>query len=119
MILETERLYLRYLEEADALRMSEYRSKPEVAQYQSWTSYSQDDAKRRIQQCQLIKTMNQPKTDYHLSFVLKEENKMIGDLFVEVVNRKIFVLGYTLDSAYWSQGYATEIVTAFCDYMKN
>ena len=38
MILETERLYLRYLEEADALRMSEYRSKPEVAQYQSWTS---------------------------------------------------------------------------------
>ena len=119
MILETERLYLRYLEEADALRISEYRSKPEVAQYQSWTSYSQDDAKRRIQQCQLIKTMNQPKTDYHLSFVLKEENKMIGDLFVEVVNRKIFVLGYTLDSAYWSQGYATEIVTAFCDYMKN
>ena len=103
MILETERLYLRYLEEADALRMSEYRSKPEVAQYQSWTSYSQDDAKRRIQQCQLIKTMNQPKTDYHLSFVLKEENKMIGDLFVEVVNRKIFVLGYTLDSDFWSQ----------------
>ena len=94
MILETERLYLRYLEEADALRMSEYRSKPEVAQYQSWTSYSQDGClKRRIQQCQLIKTMNQPKTDYHLSFVLKEENKMIGDLFVEVVNRKIFCIG--------------------------
>ena len=51
--------------------------------------------------------------------IVSEENKMIGDLFVEVVNRKIFVFGYTLDSAYWSQGYATEIVTAFCDYMKN
>lgn len=52
MILETERLYLRYLEEADALRMSEYRSKPEVAQYQSWTSYSQDLV---ILKCLLIK----------------------------------------------------------------
>lgn len=36
MILETERLYLRQLQLDDAKRMSEYRNKPEVAQYQSW-----------------------------------------------------------------------------------
>lgn len=119
MILETERLYLRQLEINDALRMSEYRDKKEVAQYQSWTHYSLDDALRRIKQCQLIKSYNQPKTDYHLAIVLKNNNILIGDLFVEIINKKVFVLGYTLDSQYWSYGYATEIVNAFISYMKD
>lgn len=119
MILETERLILRRLELEDASRMSEYRNKQEVAYYQTWDTYSQDDAIRRIQQCLLVKSLNQPKTDYHLAIILKENQLLIGDLFVEVINKKIFVLGYTLDSAYWSLGYASEIVTAFCNYMKN
>lgn len=118
MILETDRLYLRQLESNDALRMSEYRNKSEVAKYQSWEHYSLDDAKRRIQQCQLIKVYNQPKTDYHLAIVLKGNQRMIGDLFIEIINKKVFVLGYTLDSDYWSCGYATEIISAFMNYMK-
>ena len=63
MILETERLYLRQLQLDDAKRMSEYRNKPEVTQYQSWKLYSPDDALRRIGQCLLIKSLNQPKTE--------------------------------------------------------
>lgn len=118
MILETERLYLRRLKESDAKRMSEYRNKEEVAQFQSWEHYSEDDALRRIHQCQLTKSMNQPKTDYHLAIVLKQTDEMIGDIFVEIVTRRIFVLGYTLDNDYWSHGYASEIVEAFCMYMK-
>lgn len=118
MILETERLYLRQLQLDDAKRMSEYRNKPEVAQYQSWETYSPDDALRRIGQCLLIKSFNQPKTDYHLAIIHKADDLLIGDLFVEVVNVKVFVLGYTLDSLYWSKGYASEIVEAFCHYMK-
>ena len=43
---------------------------------------------------------------------------MIGDLFVDVANEKVFVLGYTIDSIYWSQGYGSEIVEAFCVFMK-
>ena len=118
MILQTERLYLRQLQETDASRMSEYRNKEEVAKYQSWDHYSIDDAKRRISQCQLMKNFHTPKTDYHLAIVLKDNDFMIGDLFVEIVNRKVFVLGYTLDSDYCSCGYATEIVSAFITYMK-
>lgn len=119
MILETERLYLRHLQLDDALRMSEYRNKPEVAQYQSWTTYSKEDAFRRIQQCLLVKSLNQIKSDYHLAVVKKDDNLLIGDIFVEILNTKVFVLGYTLDSNYWSMGYASEIVDAFCQFMKN
>lgn len=119
MILETERLYLRQLEDNDAQRMSEYRNKQEVAQYQSWKTYSQKDALRRIHQCSFVKSLNQPRSDYHLGIVLKEDGLLIGDIFVEIINKKVFVLGYTLDSTYWSLGYASEIIVAFCEYMKS
>ena len=53
-ILETPRLYLRCLQLTDAVRMSEYRSKKEVAHYQSWKKYSIKDATKRIQQSSLL-----------------------------------------------------------------
>lgn len=117
-ILETPRLYLRRLQYDDAKRMSEYRQKEEVAYYQSWKKYSIKDASKRIEQCLRITSLSQPKTNYHLAVVLKENDIMIGDLFIDVANEKTFVLGYTLDSEYWSKGYGSEIVEAFCQYMK-
>lgn len=117
MILETERLYVRQLELSDASYMSEYRNKEEVARYQSWKTYSEEDAIRRIQHCQLVNVMNQPRTDYHLAIVKKDNHHMIGDIFVEIMNKKVMTLGYTLDSVYWGQGYASEVVLAFCQYM--
>lgn len=118
MILETNRLYVRHLTLEDASRMSEYRNKQEVSQYQSWNTYSYDDAYKRILHCQAITMMNMPHTDYHLGIVLKENNELIGDIFVEVINPKIFSMGYTLDNDYWSKGYATEVLEAFLHYMK-
>lgn len=118
MILETERLYLRDLLLSDAKRMSEYRNKKEVAQYQSWKKYSEKDAFRRIQQCLLLKSHHRVHTDYHVAIILKENDLQIGDLFVEIINEKTFSLGYTIDSVYWSKGYATEIIEAFLVYMK-
>ncbi len=118
MLLETKRLYVRHLQLNDAIRMCEYRNKEEVARYQSWVSYSMQEAKKRIVHCMQMTSWNQPKDNYHLAIVLKENNLMIGDLFVEIVTKKVFILGYTLDSYYWSQGYASEVVSAFCQYMK-
>lgn len=117
-ILETPRLYLRRLQWDDAKRMSEYRQKKEVAYYQSWKKYSVKDASKRIEQCLKINSLSQPKTNYHLAVILKENDVMIGDLFIDVANEKAFVLGYTLDSEYWSKGYGSEMVGAFCQYMK-
>ena len=117
-ILETPRLYLRRLQWDDAKRMSEYRQKKEVAYYQSWKKYSVKDASKRIEQCLKITSLSQPKTNYHLAVILKENDVMIGDLFIDVANEKAFVLGYTLDSEYWSKGYGSEMVGAFCQYMK-
>ncbi|MCD7948904.1 MAG: GNAT family N-acetyltransferase [Erysipelotrichaceae bacterium] len=117
-ILETSRLYLRTFESDDAFRLSDYRSKKEVAQYQSWETFSVTDAYRRISTSKDIQTFNKVKSDYQLAICLKENDLLIGDIFVEVFTKKAFVLGYTLDSDYWGQGYASEIIDAFCRYMK-
>lgn len=118
MILETPRLYLRHFKEEDAFRLSEYRDKREVSRYQTWHRYSVADAKRRIAHC--LRNPNiKEKGNYQFAVVLKENNLLIGDLFVETNKSKSFILGYTLDSDYWNQGIASEIVSAFLEYMKN
>lgn len=117
MILQTDRLYLRKFVEEDAKRMSEYRSKKEVAKFQSWQSYSEGRAKRRIKHLLKIKEFYKPGVDYHFAIVLKENDEIIGDIFIDVLNVHTFVIGYTLDSFYWSLGYASEMVSAFIEYM--
>lgn len=117
MILETSRLYLRHFKEEDAQRLSEYRNKKEVAYYQTWNKYSYLDAKRRINHC-LKNPDIKDKGNYQFAIILKDNETLIGDLFVETNKSKSFVLGYTLDSDYWNKGIATEMVTAFLEYMK-
>lgn len=118
MILETQRLYLRHFTSEDAKRLSEYRDKKEVAQFQTWSKYSYRDAKKRISYC-LKHPYIEEKGNNQFAIILKENDKLIGDLFVETNKTKAFVLGYTLDSEYWSKGYAKEMVTAFFKYMKD
>lgn len=118
MIVESKRLYVRRFEISDAKRMSEYRSKPEVSRYQSWRRYTLEEATKRIEQCLTVQSLNTVKTNYHLAIILKDKDILIGDLFVNVVNKHTFLLGYTLDSEYWSLGYAQEIIQVFLDFMK-
>lgn len=117
MIIETDRLYLRKFNLNDASRMSEYRNKSEVAKYQSWHTYSERRAIKRIKELMNKDEFYLPHNDYHLAIVLKETDVIIGDIFVDVINKTTFMLGYTLDSVYWGKGYASEMVNAFIEYM--
>lgn len=119
IILETERLYLRTLEDQDVIPFAAYRSKNEVKKYQSWKDYTIEDATRRIEECRHIDKLNYIGSNYHLAIILKENNQLIGDLFIDVLYHDGFSLGYTLDSQYWRKGYAYEIVSAFLNHMKH
>ena len=46
--------------------------------------------------------------NYQFGLYLKENNRLIGDIFIEIDGHTTFTLGYTLDSVYWSKGYASE-----------
>ena len=119
MIKETPRLYIRHLLERDANRLVEYRNKEEVARYQSWDHYTYDEAIIRIRECIRHRDYMSSMKDCHMAIVDKKTHIILGDIYIDVKPDKTFCMGYTLDSVYWGQGYATEAVSAILDYMKD
>ena len=115
---ETQRLLIRELKKSDAVVLSKYRSKEEVAYYQSWNHYPLIKAQKRIEYC-LKHPLTNKRGNYQLAIVLKATNQLIGDLYIEVLDEKYFSLGYTLDSDYWSLGYASEALKGILDFMKD
>ena len=115
---ETQRLIIRELTMSDAKRLSEYRNKKEVAFYQSWWRYPYNKAVKRIEYC-LKHPFDGSRGSYQLGVVLKENNYLIGDYFLEVIETSSIMIGYTFDSDYWQHGYAIESMRALLLELKN
>ena len=96
--LETQRLIIRELEIKDAMRLSEYRDKREVAFYQSWWRYPYQKALKRVEYC-VKHPFDGSRGNYQLGVVLKENNILIGD--------------------YLQHGYAIESMRALLLELKN
>lgn len=114
---ETQRLNVRELVMTDAKRLSEYRNKKEVAFYQSWWRYPYSKAVKRIEYC-LKNPFDGSRGTYQLGVVLKENNILIGDYFLEVMEPTTITIGYTFDNDYWHKGYATESLRALLKILK-
>lgn len=117
MKLETNRLQLREFNIQDVNRFSQYRNKPEVAKYQTWSTYSKFKALRRIRYCLKHPFSGLP-GNYQIAVCLKENNYLIGDIFLAVDSPHSILLGYTFDSDYWHRGYAYEALKSLLEYLK-
>lgn len=116
-MLETPRLIIKELQLIDVARFHEYRNKPIVYKYQSWNGYSLFQARRRIKQC-LKRPLSNQIGNYQLGIYLKENGLLIGDIYIQVSGPTSFSIGYTIDNDYWSNGYASEMLPATLNYMK-
>jgi RimJ/RimL family protein N-acetyltransferase len=117
--LETQRLILRSLQDADAEPFAKYRSDPEVARYQGW-----DIPFTLTQATQFIETMKQtqpgtPGAWFQIALQLKTSGQLIGDCaFCVIVDEPQQAnIGFTLARHYQGNGYATEAVTRLLDYL--
>ncbi|WP_249029371.1 GNAT family N-acetyltransferase [Tannockella kyphosi] len=115
-MIKTERLIINQLHQNDAKAFSSYRNKPEVYQYQTWSNYSIFRAKIRINQCN-NQVFHKDIFNYQLAIRLLD-NTLIGDFYLEPIDEKSIVLGYTLDNVYWNQGYASEALQAMLHWLK-
>ena len=107
--LETPRLILRPFEERDILPFSAYRSDPEVARYQGWsTPFLPAEAARFV--AGMIQTRpGTPGEWYQVAIELKADGDMIGDCaFCVSADGRQAEIGYTLARRYQGQGYASE-----------
>lgn len=116
LTIKTERLSIRCLYLDDAKALSSYRSKPEVARFQSWTEYSIHQAQ------ELIAEMDKSAPDvkgkwFQFGIELSNCGELIGDIgFLNTDEFGKSWLGFTLDSKHWKQGLAKEAVDAVLTY---
>lgn len=113
----SNRLYIREPNMDDVKRFSEYRNKLEVFKYQTWRKYSYFKALRRIKYC-IKHPFSKKYGSYQWMVCLKDNDYIIGDIFLAVESTNQVSLGYTFDSLFWGQGYAYEALQQVIDYLR-
>ncbi|PWN70512.1 N-acetyltransferase [Chryseobacterium phosphatilyticum] len=119
MILETERLILRKLEDTDCERMFLMDSDPDVMKYLGKPVTSLDESKETIK---MIQKQYEENGVGRLAVIEKESGLMIGWSGLKLLRQPInghvntLDLGYRFIPEFWGKGYAMETAKAALDY---
>ncbi|CAN5732997.1 GNAT family protein [soil metagenome] len=109
MNLETERLIIRQIRESDLEDFFEYRSDPQVCEFQSYEPITRENAKGWIK---VLKDGEFGKAGEWSQFgvELKEEKKLIGDIGLKPENQDVRVVefGISFSTKYQGKGFAKE-----------
>jgi RimJ/RimL family protein N-acetyltransferase len=113
----TQRVMVRRFREADAPEFSAYRRDPEVARYQGWTEFSEEDALRFINEMRAGRP-GVPGEWYQFALGLVPDGALIGDVGFKVRagDPSIADIGYTLARARQGLGLANEAVAAVIEF---
>ena len=119
IILKAQRILLRPLSTVDLVAFVAYRSDPEVARYQSWTTpYTSDQA------AALLKGMNQvpagtPGIWFQLAIERFDQPGIIGDCAFQILSDDSLQahIGFTLSRQFQKQGYGAEAVRCLLGYL--
>ena len=110
MIFETKRFIARRFELRDLAPFVAMRSDPEVARYQSWECYTEEDGRRFIAELANI----DPGDTGWFQYALQEKTsgRFVGDcgLFIDPDDTRLARVGYTIARTFWGRGFATEAV---------
>ncbi|WP_062112253.1 GNAT family N-acetyltransferase [Collimonas pratensis] len=109
--LATERLLLRKFTRHDLPAFAGYRSQPEVARYQSWSSYSAADAEAFFEQQHGL-AFNTDDSWFQIAAERTADGALAGDVAVHFFDDgQQAEIGVTFDSRYQKQGYAKEALS--------
>ena len=104
----TERLGIRKFEPNDWQDLQEYLSDKEVVQFEPYDVYSEDQTKEEA--------VRRSEDESFYAVCLKENKKLIGNLYLGKEDFDTWELGYVFNRKYQGQGYATESAKALLDY---
>jgi aminoglycoside 6'-N-acetyltransferase len=115
--LPTDRLVIRRFRSEDALAFAAYRSDPDVARYQSWDSYTQQQADDMVREMAGLHP-GVPGEWFQFAVADPTSNELLGDvgLRVDADDTSRAELGFTLAPAHHGKGYATEAVKGVTAY---
>ena len=113
--IKTDRLLIRILEMKDKEDFFEYRSMPEIHQYQSWRPKQISEIEEFIDKNVTVYPNTENK--WLQLAVCLNEGQMIGDIGIHFMEDKQIEIGYTLSPKYQGNGYASEAVKAVINYV--
>jgi RimJ/RimL family protein N-acetyltransferase len=111
------RCSLRIFSESDLETFAGYRAHPDVARFQSWSSYSLDDAKQLY--ATLARTgFGTPDTWFQIAIADRRNDSLLGDCAVHFLEDNLQVeIGFTLAPQHQGKGLAKEAVSLLLDYL--
>ena len=115
--IESERLILRRFKDSDLDPFVAYRNDPEVARYQSWDSFDEQEARAFIREMGSAQP-GVPGEWFQFAVEAKEIGGLVGDCALQVDGQEPYraELGFTLAREHQRKGFASEAVTRLLDY---
>src|SRR5688572_3574612 len=109
-----DRVVIRRFQPDDAATLASYRSKPDVARYQSWSGFGSAEATDLIAQM----GSSEPSAGQMYQMAIEAHGQLIGDFGYLLDQREHATarIGYSLDPAHQGQGLATEAAVLFLDW---
>lgn len=118
--LNSARLVLRRLADADAPAVAAYRNDPEVARYQSWERCSLPEARALINEYK-HQPFGAPGEWLQAAVALRTTNEIVGDIAMTLLKHdpRQAKVGFTIARQHQRHGYAREILTVLFDHFFN
>lgn len=114
--IESQRLILRRFNDADLEPFLSYLNDPYVARFQSWESYTEQQARDVIEQQKTL-LPGMPGRWFTFALELKETGKLIGHVALKMLEDKQAEIGFTLARAAHGKGLAHEAAACVLDYV--
>lgn len=114
--IRTARLLLREFREGDFDDVHEYAADPDVARFMDWGPNAREQTIDFMDR-KLAEQTRWPREEVSLAVEHVADARVIGSIRLAVSDRDNLAgdLGYSINSAYWRQGYATEAARALID----
>lgn len=107
MAIETKRLLLRKYNENDLQDLYEYLSDPDVVRYEPYQPYTLEQTKENLDW--------RINSDEMIAVELKENQKMIGNIFLGKRDFMAMEMGFVFNKTYWHHGFAKEACQALIE----
>lgn len=117
--IETPRLWLRDLLEADIQPFYRLASDPMITQYQSFIQVNNEGQALKWLEGAVFHNQQRPRKVYNLAIIRKQDAEWLGWIGIGPPSNRTegdLDFGYALDHRYWGMGYMTEALRYLIDY---
>ncbi|MDF1665038.1 MAG: GNAT family protein [Planctomycetota bacterium] len=115
-ILRTENFVIRAFEKKDLEAFTEYRAQASVAKYQSWSSFTYQDAIQLFEGMD-YSSFGAERQWYQLAIASQKSDELMGDLAVHFIDKDQIEVGFTVSPDHQRKSVASEALTCLLRYV--